>query len=526
MPLDTRRHRSIPKLVGADFELGNFILGLEHREGTGPEASRALLREIDGVPAAGYGYEAYGSYGSASRYGSYGSYGYRYGWGDWSGGGSTNAQDRGRKFLATNGGCAYIDLDHLELCIPEVLSAFDHAAATAAMLRLAREAQVHANRELPAGQSIQVLVNNSDGRSNSYGSHLNFLISRPTWDDILERRPHYLQFLATHQLSAMIYTGQGKVGSENERPEVAYQISQRADFFETVTGTQTTYRRPIVNSRDETLCGKSGDLARLHVIGFDNTLCHGANVLKVGTMQIVLAMLEAQDVDTRISIDDLVSAAVDFSHDPSLQKSVRLVEGGRATAIEIQQRILEHARQHRDAHGFETVPRADEILSLWEDTLSKLAAGDLDALAGRVDWILKLRVLERALEQRPDLDWKSPELKYLDQIFGSLDPDEGLFWPHVRSGLVEALVSDEEIERFRNEPPSDTRAWMRAMILRRFDRNEIERVDWDRISLWTDMDGARSSIELRLDDPLGFTRESTESLFQGAPFEGDSNENP
>ncbi len=511
MPLDIRHHRSIPKLVGADFELGNFILGLESRDGTGPEASRALLREVDGVLAATSHYGGYGAYGN--------SYGYDYGSTGWFGGSTYNAQDRGRKFLATNGACVYIDLDHIELCIPEVLSAFDHAAATAAMLRIARAAQIRANETLPLGQSIQVLVNNSDGRSNSYGSHLNFLISRATWDDILERRPHYLQFLATHQLSAMIYTGQGKVGSENARREVAYQISQRADFFETVTGEQTTCRRPIVNSRDESLCGKSSHLARLHVIGFDNTLCHGANVLKVGTMQLVLAMLEAQDIDTRIAIDDLVGAAVEFSHDPSLEQSVRLVDGSRANAIEIQQRLLEHALRHRDTHGFVTVPRADEILSIWEDTLTKLAARDFDALAGRVDWILKTKILERALEQRGDLDWKSPELKYLDQIFGSLDPEEGLFWPHVRSGLVEAWVSEEEIERFVNEPPDDTRAWTRAMVLRQFDPSEIERIDWDRIDLRLDRGGERRRVELRLDDPLGFTRETTESLFEGGAIE-------
>ena len=508
MPHDQGTRRSIPKLVGADFELGNFILGLERRLGTGPEASRALLREVDGVLAAGTGYRGYGGYGSGY------SYGYGYSSAGWSGTNAYNAQDCGRKFLGTNGGSIYVDLDHLELCIPEVLSAFDHAAASAAMLCLAREAQIRANSGLPDGQRIQVLVNNSDGRSNSYGSHLNFLISRPTWNDILERRPHYLQFLATHQLSAMVYTGQGKVGSENERPEVAYQISQRADFFETVCGTQTTYRRPIVNSRDETLCGKHADLARLHVICFDNTLCYGANVLKVGTMQLVLAMLEAEDVDTRIAIDDLVGAAVEISHDPSLQKRVRLVDGGGATAIEIQQRILEHALQHRDAHGFETVARADEILDLWQDTLAKLATGDLDALAGRIDWILKLRILERAVEQRDDLDWKSPELKYLDQIFGSLDPDEGLFWPHLRSGLVESWVGHDEIEHFVTEPPHDTRAWTRAMVLRRFDPNEIERVDWDHIRLRIQKDDGPREFELRLDDPLGFTREATASLFK------------
>ncbi len=506
MPLDTREHRSIPKLVGADFELGNFILGLARSQGTGPEASSALIREVDGVLASRYGY---GGYNSSYGYGYYGP-----AWGGWSGGGSFNAQDRGRKFLRANGGSAYVDLDHAEFCIPEVLSAFDHAAATAAMLRLARDAQTRADEKLPAGQSLQILVNNSDGQSNSYGSHLNFLISRAAWDDIVERRPHYLQFLASHQLSAMIYTGQGKVGSENERPEVAYQISQRADFFETVIGTQTTCRRPIVNSRDETLSGEIRNFARLHVICFDNTLCSGANVLKVGGMQLVLAMLEAENIDTHLAIDDLVAAAVKFSHDPSLRRSVRLAEGGRATAIEIQERILEHALRHRERYGFETVPRADEILSLWQDTLSKLGAGELDALAGRVDWILKLRILERALEQRSDLDWKSPELKYLDQIFGSLDPDEGLFWPHVRSGLVEAWVGEEEIDHFVNEPPNDTRAWTRAMVLRRFEKDEIERVDWDHIKLRIDKDGQQRSFELRLDDPLGYTRELAASLFE------------
>ena len=35
-------------LCGADIELGNFILGLVRADGTGREASRALLREIRG----------------------------------------------------------------------------------------------------------------------------------------------------------------------------------------------------------------------------------------------------------------------------------------------------------------------------------------------------------------------------------------------------------------------------------------------------------------------------------------------
>ena len=79
-----------------------------------------------------------------------------------------------------------------------------------------------------------------------------------------------------------MFTGQGKVGSENGRPATPYQLSQRADFVETLMGKQTTHRRPIVNSRDEALCGATSHfvsgasqdlgLARLHCIFFDNTL--------------------------------------------------------------------------------------------------------------------------------------------------------------------------------------------------------------------------------------------------------------
>ena len=47
MQTDYAKDRSVPKLVGADFELANFILGVERSNGTGPEAARALLAEID-----------------------------------------------------------------------------------------------------------------------------------------------------------------------------------------------------------------------------------------------------------------------------------------------------------------------------------------------------------------------------------------------------------------------------------------------------------------------------------------------
>src|SRR5580692_8556461 len=93
----------LPKVCGADLELANFLEGVTAPLGTGYEASRALLREIDGISDGA----------QAVTYSSYG------GW-PYSQGSEALSQDWGRKYTR-NGGCCYVDLNHLEVCIPETL---------------------------------------------------------------------------------------------------------------------------------------------------------------------------------------------------------------------------------------------------------------------------------------------------------------------------------------------------------------------------------------------------------------------
>jgi hypothetical protein len=495
--------RSIPKLCGADVELGNFILNVHRPDGTGAQASRAVLREIDGLPRL-----------DAHAYGS----GYAAGWNR--GATAYDRQDWGRKYLPTNGGCVYIDLDHVEACIPEVISAYDHVAAWHAMLRIVRRAQAAANAHQPAGQRIQVLINNSDGHSNSYGSHLNFLITRRTWENIFNRRLHYQLYLAAFQASSIIITGQGKVGAENGAPLAVYQLAQRADFFETLCGLQTTYQRPVVNSRDEALCGEGEDnidaAARLHCIFFDNTLCPVASLLKVGMMQIVLAMIEAEQVDARLLLEDPVGAVQCWSHDPTLQTRAARVSGAPVTALELQSAFLEAAARFVSCGGCRgSVPRAQDIVDLWDDTLRKLAAGDVPALARRLDWVLKLHILQQALRQRAHLSWRSPEIKMLDQLYSSLDPADGLYWACEAEGLVEPVVNGERLAYFEKNPPEETRAWTRAMVLRLVDPDVVESVDWDRIVFRAGRSGyQRTYRQLDLANPLGFNKAQTEHILR------------
>ncbi|MFQ5655900.1 MAG: proteasome accessory factor PafA2 family protein, partial [Planctomycetota bacterium] len=411
------------KVCGMDAELGNFILGRKSSTslGSGAEASRLLLKEIPGVKTESRGLtqDSGGTsswsgwvsppapsttHGSPWLYGSggdssytepasspSGGYGAGYGYGAY-GFPSYNPQDWGRKFLASNGGCFYIDLSHLEVCLPEVTSAFDHVACWHAMLLIARQALEDANALLPRGETIKVLVNNSDGKGSSYGSHLNFLLTRQGWENIFHRKLHHMLFLASHLTSSIVYSGSGKVGSEDGAPPVDYQLSQRADFFRSLCAPQTTYDRPIVNSRDESLADHE-TMARLHVIFFDSTLCHVASLLKVGVTQIIVAMIEQEFVDPRLILDDPLEALLLWSHDVDLRATARLTTGEQYRAVDVQWAFHELARRFVDEGGAEgVVPRAAEILSIWEETLRRLDS-DVDSLASHVDWVLKRSIL-------------------------------------------------------------------------------------------------------------------------------------
>jgi proteasome accessory factor A len=504
----------LPKVCGADIELGNLVLGLDRHSGTGCEASRALLREIDGLS----GGQTYGPASSSNDR-----------WKDtddnWRGGDygtcSCGSQDWGRKFLAANGGCVYIDLDHLELCLPEVISAYDHLAAWHAMLRIARRAMDAANEKVGNGRRVQVLVNNTDGLGHSYGGHLNFLITRRAWDNVFHRKLHQMLWLAAYQVSSIVFAGQGKVGSENGAPDARFQLSQRADFFETLSGSQTTYNRPIVNSRDEALCGSSSDgdqrMARLHCIFYDSNLCHTANFLKVGVMQVILAMLETERINPGLILDDPVEAVRTWSHDQTLQATARLASGKSVTATELQMQYLEDATEFVERGGCEgVVPHADQILRLWGDTLIKLNDCDLPGLVPHLDWVLKLSILQTAMDRYPELDWDSPGIKSLDHLYSSLDPHEGIYWAYEGGGVVKKLVTDDLVDRFTKRPPEGTRAYTRAMLLRKAGPSRIDRVDWDtmRFKGKQERHWWQTYRTFEMPNPLALSKAQTGELFR------------
>lgn len=478
--------KRVDKVLGGDMELGNVLQTRRPGQSGNDQAASLLLAEISGIPARRHrgAYLPYYILGASD------------------GDTGSNPQDAGRRYLDTNGGCFYIDLGHLEACIPEVRSASNFVAAHHANFRIARDACRRANQKLGQGERLIVLANNSDRLGNSWGGHLNVLVSRDLWDETFNRMLPTLFELAAFQVSSIIYTGQGKVGAENGKPEVAFQLTQRGDFFECLAAPQTTYRRPICNTRDEghVGCGaESSELARMHIIFFDTTLTHGSNYLRAGVMQLILAMFEFGWSDESILLRDPLAALTHWGHDPQLTALAELYDGRLVTAVEHQRIFAEAARKFVEAGEAHFVPEAERILAFWEDTLDKLDRRDFIRLAPRLDWVMKHALLTRMLDGDPRLDWRSPEIRAADLLFADLDEGEGLYSVIEAHGGTESIATEAEIARAMREPPCDTRAWTRTMLLREYG-DHIENVNWDEVGLT----GGRS---IKLADPRRFGRD-------------------
>jgi len=378
--------------------------------------------------------------------------------------------------VLTNGARYYVDHAHPEYSTPECLDARTAVIADKAGERILARSMQAASRFLDPGQEIVVYKNNSDGKGNSYGTHENYLVDRglPFADLVRVMLPWFV--------SRQLFTGAGKVGSENGASAVDFQISQRADFFEEQVGLETTLKRPIVNTRDEPHADAQV-YRRLHVIAGDANLCEVATFLKVGATAIVLAMVEDRAFRRDLALADPVPAIQAVSHDPTCRALIELADGTHASALDLQWEFLTAARAYTDARGFdpcggEAVGR--EVLARWEDVLTALEH-DPGRLVGVLDWVTKRDLLE-AYIARDDLSWDDPKLALLDLQYHDVRPDRSLYERLVRAGKVERIVTEDAVLHAVDHPPTDTRAYFRGRCLERWPESVVA-ANWDSVIL-------------------------------------------
>ncbi len=406
--------------------------------------------------------------------------------------------------VLTNGARLYVDHAHPEYSSPEVTSPLDAVRWDAAGDQVGRDALTALN-QTPGLDPVRLYKNNVDGKGAAYGTHENYLMPRAT------PFPAIVAGLLPFFASRQVHSGSGRVGIGAAGLTSGYQLSQRADYVEAEVGLETTLKRPIINTRDEPHAA-SDRYRRLHVIIGDANLCHVATYLKMGTTALVLRLIE-DGVAPDLSLADPVAAVHTISHDVSLRARVPLSDGRELTGVQLQREYHRAAAAHvEDRDGSDADAQTLDVLDRWARVLDALETDPM-SLAGQLDWVAKLRLLE-GYRERDSLAWDSPRLALVDLQYSELDPRRGLHQRLAARGDVEQLVSPEEVATAVTDPPEDTRAYFRGQCLARYG-DDVAAASWD--SIIFDIPGQVTLQRVPMLEPLRGTREHTEALLERSP---------
>jgi len=407
---------------------------------------------------------------------------------------------RSSNVFLSNGARLYLDVgSHPEYATPECDNVVDLVAHDKAGERILEGLIVEADRRLReegiAGD-IYLFKNNTDSYGNSYGCHENYLV--PRHEELGRLTDALTPFLVTRQLLC----GAGKV-LQTPRGAV-YCVSQRAEHIWESVSSATTRSRPIINTRDEPHADAER-FRRLHVIVGDSNMSETTMLLKVGSTDLVLQLIEAGATLRDMTLDNPVRAIREVSHDMTGRSRVRLADGREMSALEIQYEYLTRARDFTSSSGLNTI--SERVLEMWERALQAIETGNLDKIAREIDWVTKYQLIER-YRARHDLPLSSPRVAQLDLAYHDVRRSRGLYYLLQRSGAVERVPRDLDIFEAKSIPPQTTRAKLRGEFIRRAqERRRDFTVDWVHLKL---NDQAQRTVVCK--DPFRSVDERVERL--------------
>ncbi len=420
------------------------------------------------------------------------------------------------RMALSNGGLILLDTGgHWEYASPEGVEAREAMLHHKYGEKLLRETVQNANRALSERKvRIRLFKGNLDVAGNTYGFHESYLIRRNDYTALLLQegvagsggRPALARTMVPFLMSRNLYGGAGWVGRENGK--FVYHLSQRVIKTETVVSQGTTSARGILNTRDEPHAPIEA-WRRLHVICGDALTFEPALFLTLSATSRVLAMIEeGQCYDSNLPDisgmydNGVVGIMHQLNRDPTLHLALPI--GDKTfTLIDIQEIYRDKARKFwetsKDSYYSGVALPVREALfrdvelgfKLWDWVLENAKKPrPHEALASRIEWAGRLLALEAYGEARgfnldmsPDYslplrprkktsgDKKTENLfrvvKDFDLEFQESIPD-GIIGRLEREGIVERMVTDEEIQQFADPPPG-CRSFFRSRFLRALD---------------------------------------------------------
>jgi proteasome accessory factor A len=407
---------------------------------------------------------------------------------------------RSSNVFLRNGARLYLDVgSHPEYATPECDRITDLVAHDKAGERILEGLLVDADqrlREEGIAGDIYLFKNNTDSAGNSYGCHENYLVSRR------EELGHLTAVLTPFLVTRQMICGAGKV---LQTPRgVVYCLSQRSDHIWESVSSASTRSRPIINTRDEPHADAER-FRRLHVIAGDSNMSETTTLLKVGSTDLVLRMIEAGAIMPDLTLDNPIRAIREVSHDMTGHSRVRLANGREMSALEIQYEYLARARDFTSRNGLDAV--GGRVLEMWERVLGAIAAGNLDLIAREIDWVTKYQLIER-YRGKHDLPLSSPRVAQLDLAYHDVHRGRGLYYLLQRDGALDRVTGDLDIFAAKSVPPQTTRAKLRGEFIRRAQEKRRDfTVDWVHLKL---NDQAQRTVLCK--DPFRSADERVEKL--------------
>ena len=262
--------------------------------------------------------------------------------------------------ILPNGARYYVDHAHPEYSTPECVTPRDLVIHDKAGERVLERSLDEVHRTMPGAQRLAIYKNNSDGKGNSYGTHENYLVDRQvpfaslvagltpffvSRSDLLRGREArrggvvgraVARPLPAHAARGLL-RGRGRPGDHPEAPD--HQHARRAARRprEVPPPARDRRRREPVRGRDA--AEARDDLAR------------------------VLKLIEDGDVPD-LTLATPVPSLHDVSRDLTCTALVRLADGRKLTAVQMQWEYLERARKYVEQE--DTTADNLEVLERWE----------------------------------------------------------------------------------------------------------------------------------------------------------------
>jgi proteasome accessory factor A len=383
---------------------------------------------------------------------------------------------RSSNVFLRNGARLYLDVgSHPEYSTPECDNIVDLVAHDKAGERILEGLLINADqrlREEGITGDIYLFKNNTDSAGNSYGCHENYLV--PRHGELGRLTDILTPFLVTRQMIC----GAGKV-LPTPRGTV-YCVSQRAEHIWESVSSATTRSRPIINTRDEPHADAER-FRRLHVIVGDSNMSETTTLLKVGSTDLILRMVEAGAMMREMTLENPIRAIREVSHDMTGRRRVRLANGREMSALDIQYEYLTRAKDFTSKNGLDAISK--RVLGMWERALGAIETGNLDKIAREIDWVTKYQLIER-YRARHDLPLSSPRVAQLDLAYHDVRRGRGLYYLLQRSGAVDRVTRDLDIFEAKSIPPQTTRARLRGEFIRRaLEKRRDFTVDWVHLKL-------------------------------------------